>query len=69
MFYAIEFIFTTRYLGMYSVVPDKSYKRNEDLSEKNKRFLLRRTEREIVNVEDLYESLPSFREKSERRYG
>ena len=38
-------------------------------SEKNKRFLLRRTEREIVNVEDLYESLPSFREKSERRYG
>ena len=69
MFYAIEFIFTTRYPGMYSVVPDKSYKRNEDLSEKNKRFLLRRTEREIVNVVDLYESLPSFREKSERRYG
>lgn len=69
MFYAIEFIFTTRYPGMYSVVPDKSYKRNEDLSEKNKRFLLRRTEREMVNVEDLYESLPSFREKSERRYG
>lgn len=45
MFYAIEFIFTTRYPGMYSVVPDKSYKRNEYLSEKNKRFLLRRTER------------------------
>lgn len=54
---------------MYSVVPDKSYNRNEYLSEKNKRFLSRRTEREIVNVEDLYESLPSFREKSERRYG
>ena len=69
MFYAIEFIFTTRYPGTYSVVPDKSYKRNEYLSEKNKRFLLRRTEREIVNVEDLYESLPSFREKRERRYG
>ena len=69
MFYAIEFIFTTRYPGMYSVVPDKSYKRNEYLSEKNKRFLLRRTEREIVNIEDLYESLSSFREKSERRYG
>lgn len=69
MFYVIEFIFMICYLGMYLVIFDKFYKCNEYLSEKNKCFLLWRIEREIVNVEDLYELLLSFWEKSERRYG